>query len=381
MLSLNRLNRLVEIDPVARTATVDAGVTLSQLNTAAAEHGLWFPVDLGADPQIGGMIATNTGGTRLVRYGDVRQNLLGVEAVLGDGRVVDRLKALRKDNTGFDLKQAFVGTSGSFGIVTRAVLSLAPLPRQRVAALACCANGEAALALLSRLDREAGDALTAFETLSREALVSIERHGANLRNPFPDGFPAYAVLIELSSTFSPERLDLEELLGDVLAEHMESDPDSGLEDVLLGQAEDFWNWRHQVSESLAEDGRVLAFDLGLPRSSMARFTDAVREKISARWPFVRVCDFGHWGDGGTHLNLVWDDTLHPVDKTLWREMQTCVYDTCVHDFAGSFSAEHGVGPHNAAFYERYASDVQRAASGALKHELDALDVLGRVRWD
>ncbi|MEZ6020219.1 MAG: FAD-binding oxidoreductase [Planctomycetota bacterium] len=166
MLSGRRLTSTLEIDPINRTARVSAGATLSGLNSALAEHGLFFPVDLGADPQIGGMVATNTGGTRLVRYGDVRRHVLGLEVVLGDGSVWRKMNGLRKDNTGLDWKQLFIGTSGSFGIVTKALLNVQPKPRQIGAVLAACESGEAVLHLLQHVEMYAGEFLSAFEVLS-----------------------------------------------------------------------------------------------------------------------------------------------------------------------------------------------------------------------
>ncbi len=379
VLSLERLSSHIEIDAVDRVVVADAGVTLSQLNEALTPYGLMFPVDLGADPQLGGMVVTNTGGTRLVRYGDVRHNLLGIDAVLPDGTLLEGCRALRKDNTGLDWKQLFCGTSGTFGVVTRVALQVVPIPAQRTAMLAAASSGEAVLALLAHLERTVGETLSAYEVISAEALEATLRHGADLRNPFTEGTPAYAVLVELSSTLSPELLDLEAALAGSLEAFVESDAAEGLEDALVGQAEDFWSIRHQVSESLREEGRVLALDLSVPRSSMSRFSAAVRELMAKEYPFVRVCDFGHWGDGGTHMNLVWRDEDAPSD--LRAEVQDRVYRLCVEEFQGSYSAEHGVGPHNLGHYQRFTSPEVRALVGALKEHLDPARRLGTVDLD
>lgn len=381
VLSLERLTRTIEIDALDRTVLVDAGVTLSRLNAALAPHGLVFPIDLGADPQVGGMVATNTGGTRLLRHGDVRRHLLGLEVALADGTLVSGLRRLRKDNTGLDWKQLFAATSGTFGVVTRAVLSVVPLDRQRACALAAASSGAAVLALLARLERSGGGTLSAFEVLSRAALEATLRHGADVRNPFAGELPPYAVLVELSSGLDAARLDLSALLESVLGEALE-DEAGGLQDVVLGREEDFWRIRHQVSESLRHEGRVLALDLSVPRSALARFTDAVVERLAASHPFVRVCDFGHWGDGGTHLNLVWKREAAPDDDAELADLlQTSIYDLCVRAFGGSYSAEHGVGPHNQRHYERYADPAVRALCGALKRHLDPERHLGTVRLD
>ncbi|MEO0652572.1 MAG: FAD-binding oxidoreductase, partial [Planctomycetota bacterium] len=380
VLSLERLSKQIEVDVVDRVAVVDGGVTLSALQAALEPHGLWLPIDLGADPQVGGMVATNTGGTRLVRYGDVRRHVLGLEVALPDGRLVSRLRRLRKDNTGLDWKQLFIGTSGSLGIVTRVALEVVPRPVQSTAVLACAATGDGVLSLLTSLERAAGEVLSAFEVLSREAIEPVLEHGTVDRDPFPGGAPAYAVLVELSSSLPTSALDLETLLGELLEAHVEADPES-LEDVLVGQAADFWHLRHQVSESLAHAGRVLALDLSVPRSRLAEFSSLVRTRIAERAPFVRVCDFGHWGDGGTHFNLVWNEAQVSGDPDAFaRELQAAVYDWCVAEFEGSYSAEHGVGPHNRAAYERYTDSAVRSVAGALERHFDPEGRLGRFQF-
>jgi FAD/FMN-containing dehydrogenase len=380
VLSLERLNRRLEIDVLDRTVRVDAGVLLSTLNQALAEHGLMFPVDLSADPQIGGMVAANTGGGRLLRYGDVRHNLLGLEVVLHDGSVVDTLTALRKNNTGLDLKQLFTGTFGSFGVVTGAVLQVAPLPRQRATALVGLHRGEAALDLLRALERGLSEFLTAFEVMSAGALAPVFRGPGALRNPFGQAEPPpYTVLVELASTLPEATLDLAGLLEETLGAHLEAHEDD-LADVLVAPPESLWAIRHHISESLRGEGRVLAFDLAVPRSMLPAFTEAVKEVLAGEYPFFRVCDFGHWGDGGTHLNLVWDEAAAPIPAgELVPRVQRRVYDLAVLEFGGSYSAEHGVGPHNQAFFDLYAGPRQKAVGALLKDHFDPGGMLGRVR--
>jgi len=378
VLSLERLTRRLEIDPLDRTVLVDAGVTLGALNAALAPHGLHFPVDLGADPQVGGMVATNTGGARLLRYGDVRRNLLGLEVALADGTLVDTLAALRKNNTGLDWKQLFTGTTGLYGVVTGAVLQVAPLPRQRAAALVALAGGGPVLALLRALEAGLAEVLTAFEAVSGNALEAVFRHQPALRNPFGE-LPAYAVLVELASTLPEAALDLAALLEAALAGHLEADGD-GVLDVRFGKPGDFWAIRHAVSESLRQEGRVLAFDLAVPRSRLPAFTAAVTAWLKAAHPFVRVCDFGHWGDGGTHLNLVWRDADSPRPPAeLVRLIQDQVYRMTVEDFAGSFSAEHGIGPHNQHCFDAFTPAPVKAAGAALRAHFDPQGLLGTAR--
>jgi FAD/FMN-containing dehydrogenase len=378
VLGLERLNATIELDAKSRTVLVDGGVLLSQLNAALAPHGFWFPVDLGADPQLGGMVATNTGGTRLLKYGDVRHNLLGVEVVLGDGRVLTQLNRLRKNNTGLDSKHLFVGTTGVFGVVTRAVLQVAPLPRQRAVALVACRDGEAVLALLSALEADLGDVLSAFEVMSENALAAVFAHQPNLRRPFAT-LPRYATLVELASTLPADALPLEGLLEARLGAFLEVAGDA-VPDILVGQGEQFWSMRHHISESLRSAGKVLAFDISVPRSALPAFTADVERMLAAEWPAVRLCDYGHWGDGGTHLNLVWQEAeVGMPAAAVIAALQPRIYELACVQYGGSYSAEHGVGPHNQRYYDRYTDPLVKQLCGLLGGFCDPDHRLGTVR--
>jgi FAD/FMN-containing dehydrogenase len=378
VLSLERLSRTLEIDPVDRTVVAGGGVLLSQLDAALQEHGLMFAIDLGADPTVGGMVATNAAGTRVLRYGDVRQNVLGLEVVLADGTVLDLMTALRKNNTGLDAKQLFVGTSGVFGVVTRAVLRVVPRPAQRATALVGVETGEVALRLLSHLEGRLGDVLTAFEVMSDAALLPVFRYQPRLRNPFGAGLPAYVALVELSTTLPPEAMGLPDLLESTLGSFLEEE--EGVTDVFPGKPADLWDIRHHVTESHRHEGEVLGFDISVPRSSMAAFIQAARALLGPEYPFIQVYDFGHWGDGGVHLNLVWKKEEAPRSAAeLKAELQPRVYDLAVTGFRGSFSAEHGVGPHNQAFYDRYTPALVQEICRALKARLDPRGLLGTAR--
>jgi FAD/FMN-containing dehydrogenase len=371
VLSLERLDRRLEIDPLDRTVFADGGVLLGALNAALAVHGLHFPVDLGADPSVGGMVATNTGGTRLLRYGDVRHNLLGVEVVLASGEVVAAPAALRKNNTGLDWKQLFTGTSGAFGVVTGALLQARPLPRQRAAALVALEGGEAALALLRGLEGSLWEVLTAFEAMGAEAFGCVFRHQDRLVNPFGE-VPPLTVLVEVASGLPETALDLAPLLEDALGSLA---ADGGILDARFGRPEAFWEIRHHVSESLRSEGRVLGLDVAVPRSRLPAFLEAARARVAGAWPHLKVCDFGHWGDGGVHLNLV----APPGTPLEVREVQDAIYDLVVGTFRGSFSAEHGVGPHNQRVWDARTPRAVKAAGAALKAHFDPGGRLGRVR--
>src|SRR5438034_889489 len=380
VLSLERLSRIVAIDAVDRSVTAEGGVLLSQLETALAEQGMMFPIDLGADPTVGGMIATNAAGTRVLRYGDIRQNLLGLEVVLADGTVLDLMTTLRKNNTGLDAKQVFVGTSGVFGIVTRAVLRVVPRPAQRATALVGAAEGASVLQLLSHLEQHLGDVLSAFEVVSAESLAPVFRYQPRLRNPFGASLPPYTVLVELSTTLPADRVSLDDLLETTLGAMIEGGAGEGITDVFPGKPAELWDIRHHVSESLRHEGEVLGLDISVPRSSMPSFVEAARDLLAPDYPFVRVCDFGHWGDGGVHLNLVWkkEDAPRPTPE-LKAELQPLIYDLAMTRFRGSFSAEHGIGPHNQAFYDRYTPALVKEVCGLLKARLDPKGRLGTTR--
>ena len=380
VLSLERLSRIVEIDAVDRTVTAEGGVLLSQLGAALAEQGLMFPIDLGADPSLGGMVSTNAAGTRVLRYGDVRHNLLGLEVVLADGTVLDLMTALRKNNTGLDAKQLFVGTSGVFGVVTRAVMRVLPRPAHRSTAFVGVADGPTVLGLLSHLEQRLGDVLSAFEVISAAALAPVFRYQPRLRNPYGAELPAYTILVELATTLPADRLSLDELLESTLGGLIEGEAGKGITDVFPGKPAELWDVRHHVSESQRHEGEVLGLDISVPRSSMAAFIEAATDLVAVDYPFVRVCDFGHWGDGGVHLNLVWkkEDAPRPTPE-LKAELQPLIYDLAVTRFRGSFSAEHGVGPHNQAFYDRYTPELVREICRTLKAKMDPNGLLGTTR--
>jgi len=379
VLSLERMSRTLEIDANDRTVVAGAGVLLSQLEAALAEKGLMFAIDLGADPTVGGMVATNAAGTRVLRYGDMRQNVLGLEVVLADGTVLDLMAPLRKNNTGLDAKQLFIGTSGVFGVVTRAALRAVPRPAQRATVFVGASDGATVLALLTRLESGLADVLTAFEVMSDAALEPVFRYQPRLRNPFGAALPPYTVLVELSTTLPADRLALDDLLESTLGAAIEEEALAGLTDVFPGKPADLWDVRHHVSESLRHEGEVLAFDISVPRARVAEFILAAREAV-ARHPFIRPCDYGHWGDGGVHLNLIWkkEEAGRPTAE-LKAELQPLIYDLAVQRFKGSYSAEHGIGPHNQAFYDRYTPALVRDVCRELKRLSDPQGLLGTTR--
>lgn len=380
IVSLERLRGIEAVDVHNRTACVRAGTSLSELNRGIAPHELFFPIDLGSDPSLGGMVATNTGGSRLLRYGDVQRNLLGLEVILADAdaTVLTDLQGLRKDNSGIDLKQLFVGTSGSFGIVSRVQVELHRVPRQAAAALVTPTSHAAVPELLTLLEAEAGEFLGAFEGMSANAMAAAFAHNPRLRNPFSSGeIPAYAVLVELLSTAGPDQIDLADLLTRLLGRAMEA-AEPLVKDACLGRGEDFWALRHSISDGLRALGAVIGCDISVPRSRLPACRADLVTALAAQYPRLRICDFGHCGDGGDHFNLVWPAGAGSCDPAVIEAVRELIYDRVVRKYGGSFSAEHGVGPHNIHYYRRYAGATERAMAGHLKRFCDPKGLLGRV---
>lgn len=367
VLSLDRLNRQPVVDPTNRTVEVEAGVRLSQLNGLLAEHELFLPIDLGADPMIGGMIATNTGGARYLRYGAMRRQVLGLEVVLPDaeGTVLDLRSGLRKDNSRLDLKQLFIGSCGALGIVTRAVLDVQRRPLQAATALLVPASDDAIPHLLGLVERGCGEYLSALEGMSRNAMARALGHVAQLRNPFARGeIPPYAILVELTRSWPAREgeASLETVLEQVLGELFEQE-EPLLADALMGRGEELWALRHSLSEGLRASGHVIGFDLSLRRSDLVAFRREVAGVLGAEFPELAICDFGHIADGGMHFNLV-----HPgsPDAGEIARVKDRVNDLVVSSYGGSFSGEHALGRANAALYARYTPARVRTLSHALR---------------
>jgi FAD/FMN-containing dehydrogenase len=380
VVSLERMRGVESVDVHNRAASARAGTRLSELNRDAGLHELFYPIDLGADPSLGGMVATNTGGSRLVRYGDVQRNLLGLEVVLADAdaTVLTDLSGLRKDNSGVDLKQLFVGTSGAFGIISRVQVELHRVPRQTAVALVVPTRHAAVPELLTKVEAEAGEFLGAFEGMSANAMQAALSHNRRLRNPFSgDVLPAYAVLVELTSTLRSDQLDLNELLTQILGHSMEGD-DPLVMDACFGRPEDFWALRHSISDGLRDAGAVIGFDISVPRSRLPALRAELVGLLTRQYPQLRVCDFGHCADGGDHFNLVWPGSAGPYDAAVVEAVRELVYDRVVREYGGSFSAEHGIGPHNISCYKRFASPAERQLAGRLKRLCDPKALLGSV---
>lgn len=365
VVSFERLRSPLDVDVQNRVVRVGAGVRLSALNERLEQSGLTFPIDLGADPCVGGMVASNTGGARYLRYGDVRANVLGLEVVLldGNGTVLNLLGGLRKNNVGLDAKQIFIGTGGRFGLVTAAELEVHRRPRDIATALLVPRDGAAVMELLGMFEAEAEGELTAFEGMSGNAVAAALDHVPSLRNPFGRGdVPDFCILVELSRTHAPG--DGELAIGQrlqAILEHVWTHAPGLLADAYVGSPKDIWALRHALPEGLRAGGRVIAFDVSFARNRVMAFRDMMTTELADAYPELRVCDFGHVADGGLHFNLVEPaGAQSPMGRDQIADLRAFVNEKVVRTFGGSFSAEHGIGRSNAMFYRRYVpSGVQR----------------------
>lgn len=373
-LSLARLNRIRAVDPVGDTMTVEAGVVLAAAQQAARDAGRFFPMSLGAEGSctIGGNLAANAGGVAVLRYGVMRELTLGLEVVLPDGRVWDGLRALRKDNSGYALRDLFIGSEGTLGVVTAAVLRLFPQPRARVTAFVALPGLEAALALLQIVRGACADRVTAFEFLTRETVALILRHTPGLRAPFAD-IPAASVLVELSDVDDEAalRARLETALARALEQGVARDAVVAAD---LAQAKAFWRLRESVSEALLREGKAAKHDVSTPVAQMARFVAAADAAVARVAPGARPIVFGHLGDGNLHYNV-----LAPPGGEEDFAAQAPALTRAVHEetlrLRGSISAEHGVGQLRAGEMTLCKSPLDLELMRAIKQAFDPLGLM------
>jgi len=374
VLSLTRLNKIRSIDTHNNTLTVEAGCTLAAVRSAAQASGRLFPLSLAAEgtATIGGNLATNAGGVQVLRYGNMRDLCLGLEVVLPDGRVWNGLRALRKDNTGYDLKHLFIGAEGTLGIITAAVLKLFSRPRAVATAWASTPSPAAAVALLTRLREKIGGRVTAFELVGRSGLDLVLRHIPGSRDPLPDP-SAWQVLIELSDTM---QTDLVEPLAEVLAAAQQS---GEVQDAALAtneaQARAFWALREHIAEAQKIEGFSIKHDIALPVSHLAEFIHRCDAELAAAFPGVRIVCFGHLGDGNLHYNQsqpTRQDNAAFIART--EEVSRIVHDL-VHALGGTISAEHGIGQLKRDALLRYKSAVEIDLMRSVKQSLDPLGLM------
>jgi len=375
IVSTSRLKRMRAIDTVNDTITVEAGVVLKEIQAAAERADRLFPLSLGAEGscQIGGNISTNAGGVQVLRYGNTRNLVLGLEVVLPDGSVWQGLRGLRKDNTGYDMKQLFIGAEGTLGIVTAAVLRLFPRPTASETAWIGVASPQAAVALLGHMRPRLGEAISAFELIGRPIIDFLLAGVPGHEDPMGDVHPWY-VLMDVTSQGPPGTLHGPS--SDALATAFEA----GLvQDALVAasgaQAAKLWKMREGLVEAQAAAGGTIAHDVSVPVSLIPEFLARADAALEAAYPGIRPCAFGHVGDGNMHYNPVrpadWDAPRFREER---ERVNRIVHDVVV-DLGGSISAEHGIGQSRLAELEHYKTPVELAMMRAVKRALDPKGIM------
>ena len=375
VMALGRMNRIIELDTLNNAMTVEAGCILANVQQAALDADRFFPLSLGGEGscQIGGNLSTNAGGSNVLRYGNTRDLVLGLEVVTADGRVWDGLRGLRKDNTGYDLKHLFIGAEGTLGIITKAVLKLFPRPRASVTAIAAIRSAEAAVELLALLRRHCGDRVSGFEIFSRNCLDMVLRQIPGTRDPLPQAEPWY-ILIELTDTHegSAIRAELESALAAGIEHKLVSDAVVAANEQ---QAQAFWRLRDTIPDAARVEGLVYRHDVAVTVSRIPEFIATASHALEARFPGVRIICFGHVGDGNLHFNAF----VPGRERTDPRARAATDVNRVVHDivyrFGGSVSAEHGIGQAKRGELEHYKGGVELELMRALKHTLDPYNLM------
>jgi FAD/FMN-containing dehydrogenase len=373
LLSLNRLDRIREVDPTSNTITCEAGVILAKVQDAAAHVDRLFPLSLGAEGSctIGGNLSTNAGGTGALAYGVARDLVLGLEVVLPDGRVWHGLNKLKKDNTGYDLKDLFVGAEGTLGVITAAVLKLFPRPRAVETAFVGLASSRAAIGLLNLVQERTGGSATSFELIKALALEFALRHGHGVRDPLATRHPWY-VLLQLSSQSAGLRSVMEEVLAAAAERGLIEDATIA---ESLEQAKAFWRIRELLPEVQKPEGGSVKHDVSVPIALIPEFLEKADAAVQKVVPGARPVPFGHAGDGNIHYHI-----SQPVgtDKTQflarWDEVNAAVYGV-VAKLGGSISAEHGIGVMKRDLLPEFKDPVALELMRTLKRTLDPSNIL------
>ena len=375
VLSLARLKKIRDIDAAGGTMIVEAGVTLAETQNAAEGVGRLFPLSLASEgsAMIGGVLATNAGGTAVLAYGNARSLALGLEAVLADGRVWHGLRRLKKDNTGYDLRDLLIGSEGTLGVITAASLKLFPIPAERETAVVALESPAAALKLFRIAEAEAGSSLTAFEFWAHRAQEFAVRYMPNTRDPFIDAHPWY-VLIELSHGGAGARAVgmLESLLTIGHAQGLVRDAALAR---ALQQAQDFWRLRDAFSEAQKGAGGSIKHDISVPIARIPEFLARAAEVVEKIAPGPRPVPFGHFGDGNLHYNVSQPEGADKAQYlALWEPMSDAIFEL-VSELGGSISAEHGIGQMKRDALRLHKTPVEIDMMRAIKQALDPKGIL------
>ncbi|MBT6096060.1 MAG: FAD-binding oxidoreductase [Rhodospirillaceae bacterium] len=383
IINTRRMNKIRDVDALNNTMTVEAGCILADIQNAADDVDRLFPLSLAAEGSccIGGNLSTNAGGIQVLRYGNARDLVLGLEVVTADGKVWNGLQRLRKNNTGYDLKHLFMGAEGTLGIITAAVLKLFPKPRRRETAFIGAASVEAVQALFSRMQDAMGDSLSAFEYANEFSIGLVFEHIDGANNPLQGTYPAYA-LMEVSSLRDDEttRDQLETVLADALEDEV-------IIDAVVAQSEAqskaLWNLRESMPEAQKHARASIKHDVSVPVSKVAEFVRNASKMVIDDLPGIRPSAFGHFGDGNIHFNLTQPADMEPEDfLAKWNHFNEIVHDY-VATMNGSFSAEHGVGELKRKDVARYNDPVGVDIMRAMKASLDPNNIMnpGKVLPD
>ena len=375
VLSMTRLNLIREVDIVNNTITVDAGCLLDTVQQAAKNKNRLFPLSLASSGSctIGGNLATNAGGTAVLRYGNVRELCLGLEVVTAQGEIWDGLRGLRKDNTGYDLRDIYIGSEGTLGIITAAVLKIFPLPRTSVTTFIGLKTVKDAVSLLQTAQEVSQTNLTAFELMSNYCLQLVMKHFPHLSSPLLAPCSQY-VLMELLSHESKEHimLQLEQILDLGLKKGFIEDAAMAQS---MAQSKNIWQLRENLSDAQALEGKNIKHDISVPVSCIVDFLDATEKQLKTRFPGCSMVTFGHLGDGSLHYNVAAPDTMTDDDFFSYQnEINRIVYEN-VKNFRGSISAEHGLGAMKCEENNKHKSPVELALMRKIKKALDPLDLM------
>ena len=374
LISMKRMRTIHAVSPHNNTLNVDAGVTLGEAQNAAAAHDRLFPLSIGSEGtcQIGGVISTNAGGVNVLRYGNMRDLVMGIEAVLPNGEIWNGMNALRKNNTGYDLKHLFIGGEGTLGIVTKAVLKLFARPAQTLTLIAGLQRADAIISLLSHAQTASSGMVTSFEFMARACLDLVFKNIPATRDPMAAPYPYYC-LIELSTG---PGVDIDAMAEAMLAGALEADL---IEDAVIAQnetqAKDLWHIRHSISEAMNGEGKGARHDVSVPIPDIPAFVAAANAVVEQLSPGARPIVFGHVGDGNVHY-----DVLPPQgapSNTLDNQVSTieqAIYDV-IDRFDGSISAEHGIGQHKRDILANRKSPVEMAMMHAIKNALDPQGIM------
>ena len=384
ILSLRRMNRVRLVDGASQTLTAEAGCTLQQVQQAAADAGWLYPLRMGSEGSctVGGNLATNAGGTQVLRYGNARELCLGLEAVTPQGAIWHGLHGLRKNNTGYDLRHLLIGSEGTLGVITAATLKLFPLPRTQVTAWVALPSAQMAVELLALARNRLDAGLTGFELMNATALQLVQRHFPQLRTPFASTAP-WCALLEHSvyDATEPAQQPLQDLLETALQQGLIS---NAVVAETVAQTHGLWQVRESIPLAQAEAGLNVKHDIAVPISAMAAFVADTGAALAAAFPGVRMITFGHLGDSNLHYNVQASEGVDPAAFLQQHEaaINTLVLDA-VHRVGGSISAEHGIGQLKRNILPRYQSPVALGMMRAIKQALDPQNIMnpGKVLPD